>query len=59
MLIEPNNSTPKKAITFRVDEQLLKQFKELCKRHNVKQVSVIENALKKAVQELKDLENEK
>lgn len=55
------DSTSKKrvltTISFRADEQIVKEFKQLCKKHNVKQISIIENAMKKAIEEMKEMEN--
>jgi len=59
MLLVKQDKTTYKTITFRLDEELIKEFRELCKAHDYKQVSIIENAMKKAIEELKGLENEK
>jgi len=45
-----------KTISFRADEKIVDEFKALCKKHKVKQITVIENAMKKAIQELKEME---
>jgi len=59
MLLTEQDKTVYKTITFRLDEELIREFRELCKKHDKKQVLIIENAMKKAIEELKGLENEK
>ncbi len=57
MLIKQDKKALKKAVTFRVDSGLLDEFKHLCKKHDLKQVSIIENAMKKAIEEIKEMES--
>ena len=45
-----------KVITFKLDKNVIKEFREMCKKHRVKQVSVIEKAMIKAIEELKEKE---
>lgn len=59
MLLTKQEKRAYKTITFRLDEELIKEFRELCKAHDYKQVLIIETAMKKAIEELKGLENEK
>jgi len=59
MLLTKRDKTTYKTITFRLDEKLIKEFRKLCKAHDYKQVSIIENAMKKAIEELKGLDSEK
>ena len=58
MLIEQKKKSLKKAVTFRVDNYLLDEFKVLCKKHDLKQVSIIENAMRKAILEIKEMEKD-
>lgn len=59
MLLVKQDKTTYKTITFRLNEELIKEFRALCKAHDYKQVAIIENAMKRAIEELKGLENEK
>ena len=43
----------KKTVTFRIDEKLLAEFRLLCNLYDVKQVAIIENAMKEAINNLK------
>lgn len=43
----------KKAVSFRIDEELLLDFRLLCNAYDIKQVGVIENAMKEVVKDLK------
>ncbi len=56
MLIEQKKKSLKRTATFRVDDDLLSEFKKLCKKHDLKQVSIIENAMQKAISEIKEME---
>lgn len=58
MLIEQKGKSLKRAVTFRVDNDLLDEFKILCKKHELKQVSIIENAMRKAILEIKEMEKD-
>ena len=59
MLIEQKTNKRKVKVTsFRIDEEIVNEFKELCKKHSIKQVTVIENAMKKAIEEIKRMEVE-
>ena len=50
----------KKTVSFRIDQELLLDFRLLCNAYDVKQVGVIENAMKEVVADLKKrLEDEK
>ena len=48
-----------KPITFKIDPIVTNRFRELCKKHKIKQVAVIENAMLKAIEELEDRDNGK
>ena len=52
------NNNKSKTITFRFDEHLILEFRDLCKKHDYKQASIIKRAIKKAIKELKELDNE-
>jgi len=58
-LIE-NRTTKKnlKNITFRVDSELIEEFRTLTKELSVKQTMIITNAMKKAIEEMKELKGE-
>jgi len=56
MLIKKTQKPTKKTVTFRVDSELLKEFKTLTKKHGYTQVLIIENAMQKAIQELREME---
>jgi len=58
MLIGTPQNTKRvlKTISFRADEMLVNEFKKMCKKHQVKQITVIENAMKKAIEEMKQME---
>lgn len=43
----------KKSVSFRIDEELLLDFRLLCNAYDIKQVGVIENAMKEVVKDLK------
>lgn len=58
MLIEQKKKHLKKTATFRVDNDLLNDFRTLCKKHDLKQVLIIENAMKKAILEIKEMEKD-
>jgi len=49
----------KKTVSFRVDQELLLEFRLLCNAYDVKQVGVIENAMKEVVADLKKRLQEK
>ena len=59
MLVAKQEKKTYKTITFRLNEELIKEFRERCKANDYKQVLIIETAMKKAIEELKGLENEK
>ena len=48
-----------KTITFRLDPFVIEKFREMCKKHKIKQVAVIEKAMLKAIEELEERENAK
>ena len=48
-----------KTVTFRLNPVVIEKFRTMCKRHNIKQVAVIERAMLKAIEELEAKENEK
>jgi hypothetical protein len=49
-----------KTISFRIDSDLVIDFRRLCNEYGVKQVSIIEDCMKKAVLELeKKIEEER
>jgi len=45
-----------KTITYKLNPNLISEFREICKKHNIKQVAIIENAMKSAIKELKNEE---
>ncbi len=58
LITEPiNNKRVLKTISFRADEKVVNEFKILCKEYGIKQVLIIENAMKKAIEEIKEMEN--
>ena len=61
MLIEDivKDKKIKKVISFRGDCDLIDEFRSLAKKNNIKMINVFENAMKKAIEEIKALENEK
>lgn len=62
MSIYQHKKTTHKTITFRLDEDLIAEFRTLCKEFDIKQVSIIESAMKKAILEIKEFkekENER
>ncbi len=42
----------KKVVTFRIDEELLQNFRLLCSAYGIKQVAIVEEAMKKVVEDL-------
>jgi len=58
MLIEQPKKAISKTVTFRIGNDLLAEFRELCKKNDLKQVTIIENAMKKAILEMKELEKD-
>lgn len=58
MLIEQEKKKLKRTATFRIDSDLLDEFRKLCKKHELKQISIIENAMKKAILEIKKMEKD-
>jgi len=62
MLIEAKREEKegKKSTTFRLKSSLLDEFRKLCKDNNIKQVVIIENAMKQAIEEIKEkIKNER
>ena len=62
MLIEAKREEKegKKSTTFRLESSLLDEFRKLCKDNNIKQVVIIENAMKQAIEEIKEkIKNER
>jgi len=43
----------KKTVSFRIDQELLLDFRLLCNAYDIKQVGVIENAMKEVIADLK------
>ncbi len=56
MLLKKQVKQTKKTVTYRVDRDLLEQFKSLTKKYGYMQITVIENAMREAVKELKEME---
>jgi len=56
MLLKKQVKPTKKTVTYRVDRDLLEEFKSLTKKHCYMQITVIENAMREAVKELKEME---
>ena len=48
-----------KTISFRIDNVLVDEFRDKCKKHNIKQVDIIVRAMRKALEEIDKLEKEK
>lgn len=56
MLINKDMKNDKKVTaSFRVKREILEEFRKECKKNNIKQTSIIENAMKKAIEEMKGL----
>jgi hypothetical protein len=49
----------KKTVSFRIDQELLLEFRLLCSAYDVKQVGIIESAMKEVVTDLKKRLEEK
>lgn len=45
-----------KVASYRIDEEIVNKFKALCKKHKIKQVVVIENAMRQAIKEMEDID---
>jgi hypothetical protein len=58
MLITQKKKEKKKMASYRFDKSLLDEFRELCKQNNLVQVQILENAMKKAIEEMKELKTE-
>jgi len=56
MLLKKQVKQTKKTVTYRVDRDLLEEFKSLTKKYGYMQITVIENAMREAVKELKEIE---
>ncbi len=55
MLLEPRKKrirdlTP---TSFRIESDIVKEFRILCKKHNISMVGVVRNAMKQVIEELK------
>jgi len=59
MLIQTTKKKTKKTASYRFNSSLLDEFRELCKRNDLVQVQILENAMRKAIEEIKGMENEK
>lgn len=46
-----------KTASFKVDKLLLDEFRDKCRKHKIKQVDIITKAMKKAIEEIDQLEN--
>ena len=46
--------TKKHLVSFRVNIDVLTEFKRLCRRYNIKQVAIIERVMKETIEELGD-----
>ena len=57
MLIEKKKNKEFAPTSFRVEKEIVKEFRELCKKHNVSQVAVVRNAMKQVIQELKAIDS--
>ena len=59
MLIDNNKIDRElKTASFKIDRELFDNFRQKCKQHRIKQVSIIVNAMKKALEEIEQLEKE-
>jgi len=56
MLIKTNKKQTKKIASYRLDSELLDEFKALCKKNSFVQVHILENAMRQAISEMKSLE---
>jgi len=56
MLLKKQVKPTKKTVTYRVDRDLLDEFKVLTKKYGYMQITVIENAMREAVKELREME---
>ena len=45
-----------KQVVYRIDEDIVNRFREVCKQNGFKQVAIIENAMREVI---KEVENEK
>jgi len=55
MLITQKKKEKKRMASYRFNQSLLDEFRELCKENNLVQVQILENAMKKAIDEMKEL----
>jgi uncharacterized protein (DUF4415 family) len=44
----------KKQVVYRLDGKVVDEFRETCKKYNLKQVSIIENAMREIIKEFKN-----
>jgi len=56
MLITKHIKPTKKTASYRLDAELLGEFRALCKEHDLVQTHILENAIKKAIGEIKQME---
>jgi len=58
MLIEKKEKQKKKIASYRLDSEILEEFRELCKKRGLVQTHILENAMKQAIGEMKAMEKE-
>jgi predicted DNA-binding protein len=56
---EPKKEDRMQSISFRIEKELISEFKTLCKTNKIYQSTIIKNAMKLAIKEMKELENAK
>ena len=55
MLIKQKQKQNKKTASFRFNPVLLDEFRTLCKENDLVQVQIIENAMRVAIKEMREL----
>jgi len=43
-----------KQVVYRIDEDIVNKFREICKQNGFKQVAIIENAMREVIEEVKN-----
>jgi uncharacterized protein (DUF4415 family) len=61
MLIEkqPKKQDRMRIVSFRIEIDLIDEFRAMCKTNKIYQSTIIKNAMKLAIKEMKELENAK
>jgi len=55
MLITQTKKPTKKTASYRFDPILLDTFRTMCKENNLVQVQILENAMRKAIEEMREM----